>query len=520
MTSVNLSDTKWWSDIKVCITKPYINGVFISNNLGYDKSSSSKRVTVKSSGYSNDTDICTISTTGRDGSTTTEYTPDPQKCPDPHASCIKSNKMLYIKKNGEKLYGKRCSSYIFGLWTPCYNDNKVGDDVVCKCLKETEFLCDKPNLEKTLNINPLTVSASVNGIKNKVILGVKYDSWNPTGNNKQPYKGNVNITFFSKYLWQGREDNFLLTQITSRSIISWLKNIKNAKPQSTGRGNLLPTLLQNYLLISTITTVIFSDFSTQLYRKEGKGQHPFVLHDMSDSTWWNTQTENVQCYINKIVSSFCGVQTNLCNNKWENYIKCLLNRGEGLTGINLTGINLTDINLNTKKSRTLDTGPTSSIIHIPRPTIKDNEFYLTFTLPFEEYCDAVKNGGLAAYSTDLMIKILRDTDVSYYDENGDKDPGYDDPILGNSKEDQTLLICNIGSDPDNPLSNSTSSNKFPSVLKCDKTKNDDYPHVEINTDTKTIPYIIGVNFKMKVEKWSPMLLLYYLKLWCGFKAIS
>ena len=120
---------------------------------------------------------------------------------------------LFIKKDGDVACGEYCDK-----------SSGIG---ICNCTRYMTIYCGDPDLENTLDINPLTVSTSVN---EQVILGVKYDSWNPIVKTLADdlHKGNVNITFFSKYLWQNHEDNLLLTQRTFGNIISWLKNIKNA----------------------------------------------------------------------------------------------------------------------------------------------------------------------------------------------------------------------------------------------------------------------------------------------------
>lgn len=471
-----------WSS-KINITNPNISGIFYSDNLSYDNY---KQQNTQSTGYTNkDGPVPCTQFCGAQGCTLSS---NPSKCPDAPISCPNGTSVVYSKKSGDVIFQNRASFFC----SDCDPSDRTDYSICvlpfvcykCVCNKTATMVCGTNNFQKTLNLNPFSVDVIVKepSTKERVIdVNMVENSWTKTGNSvSTARKGNVGVNISTNF-----SDNFLLTADVAKSMVTWINQWSGVKSSSTP-DPLLCTLLQNYLKVSIVTSAIYTDFTNQFYIKyKDKNSRQFSVKSVyspGDITWWENIVENIKCYVKLSINTLYPTDT---------YFECLYNEGQNTFGKNIDGTDAVGF----KKT---------AIIHPPMPDKDIDNYIITFTLSYNDYQNGLKyQGGLGQYCTDLMNKVLQDDQVLY---NG-KSNQRGGPVFIETDKYKPILIYY-------KISNGTKTGEisFPII---------DFPQM---TDSQSkdfyIDYIVGVRITLKVYKWSPMLLLYFLNTGIGLTFTS
>lgn len=295
--------------------------------------------------------------------------------------------------------------------------------------------------------------------------------------------------------------------------------------------NSLQQNLMNYLYTSTIVNIIFQDFMNQLYSNSDQINVLQTLNQDNES-FLDKINENVITYTKQISKKICDLQQDNKNtplpldNPAVNTLKNDLNNifGIDLNDPNLPSKpnNLTVYDLNWKKSTQQSTVPL--LIHAPicNYNSSDGTYNLIFTIPYEQYKTEMTNGSLVNYTTSLLSKLLKDTNISYisgYSETPGQDPGIQ--IEENSF---LFLVYNIGQFNQNIIDalqadftkggihDYTTANEFQfgNILpQPPSPPTTGQPGVNTSDEVDYIPFVVGVRYSVKITKWSPMLLVYW-----------
>ena len=350
------------------------------------------------------------------------------------------------------------------------------------CQNKQLTLCGSPDFAGTIfttkNNLSLTYTA-IDGTTKKPFLAIDQLSWKSNEDETYSYEsGILNIEITGTF-----DDTFVLSPYCDyTNVISWINSITQ-----------LPDLLNKYLTISTIANIVFTDFTNQLYpsSKYNRVINPSVLVDKTP----DYRTYDVETYVNNVFNLFQS--SSVTPTIKMDDIKDML--------LNGTNITLMDFNGNEVQS-----SYSNPIIHTPLCDVDNDVYTLTFTVPYNQYMNNSQN--IIQYTVDnILIPMLKDNEIKWGKNVDSLSPG-NNPSLAEYTNDARLLVYKLHGDNNNDTGIPKGTNlNSPDPMVTYKDPSDDNSGYQRSSATiNYIPYIVGVTYTLKVKKWSPMLLLYFL----------
>lgn len=334
-----------------------------------------------------------------------------------------------------------------------------------KCDNKQLTVCGTPDFAGTIFTTKNTLSltyTAIDGTTKKPFLAIDYKSWKSDEDKTYSYEsGIVNIEITGTF-----DDTFVLSSYCEyTNVIPWINSITQ-----------LPDLLNIYLTISTITNIVFTDFTNQLYpsSKYNRVINPSVPVDKTP----DYLTYDVETYVNNVFKLF---QSSVAPTIKMDDIKDMLMNGTNITLMDFTG-------------KEVNSSYSNPIIHTPLCGVDKDVYTLTFTVPYNQYMNNIPN--IIQYTVNnILIPMLKDNEIKWGENVGSLSPGKN-PSL-EALENAMLLVYKIHSDDnkDTGIPNGTKLNG---------------PDPSLASVTNYIPYIVGVTYTLTVKNWSPMLLLYFL----------
>lgn len=480
----------YWTGVSVDIASPGITADFNSYKLSYKNVSAIDNSTGELNSSLSTTDLQNSKSFGKKCCAAQDiysagclYTPKtcvfdtPHTCPPDNKTILLANIYNSDDADAAALCSHGSTVCPAGTAAQCHEKARR-----FTCQNQQLTLCGEPDFAGTIFTTKNTLSltyTAIDGTTKKPFLAIEQLSWKSNEDEKYSYKsGIVKIKITGTF-----DDTFVLSsEYEYSNVITWINSITQ-----------LPDLLNKYLKISTITNIVFTDFTNQLYpsSKYNRVINPLVPVDKTA----DYSTYDVETYVNNVFKLF---QTSSITPTIEmDDIKDML--------LNGTNITLMDFNGNEVQS-----SYSNPIIHTPLCDVDNDVYTLTFTVPYNQYMNNSQN--IIQYTVDnILIPMLKDNEIKWGKNVDSLSPG-NNPSLAEYTNDARLLVYKLHGDNNNDtgIPNGTNLNSPDPMVTYQDPSDDKEGYQSSSATINYIPYIVGVTYTLKVKKWSPMLLLYFL----------
>lgn len=491
----------YWRGVSVDIASPRITADFNSYKLSYSNISAIDNSTGKLNSSLSTTELqpsksalkgdksgCCTGPVNIGGDNICQYKKG--TCVFDKNTCPSNTILLANLTSGKGDTAESCSQGGHWCGEPWWKGGPLGIQLFCpekrdkaKCDNKQLTICGTPDFAGTIFTTKNTLSltyTAIDGTTKKPFLAIDYKSWQSDEVKTYFYEsGILNIEITGTF-----DDTFVLSPYCEyTNVISWINSITQ-----------LPDLLNKYLTISTITNIVFTDFTNQLYpsSKYNRVINPSVPVEKTP----DYRTYDVETYVNNVFNLFQS-SSDTSTIKMDD-IKDMLMNGTNITLMDFTG-------------KEVNSSYSNPIIHTPLCGVDKDVYTLTFTVPYNQYMNNSQN--IIQYTVNnILIPMLKDNEIKWGENAGSLSPGNNPSLETLSTENAMLLVYKIHSDgnKDTGIPNGTKLNGPDPLLEYQDHSKDKSGYQRSSVIINYIPYIVGVTYTLKVKKWSPMLLLYFL----------